>query len=45
MINDLEHPEGNAIRWDGNSFNTTWDGVGKPIECLFIGRTYADNGG
>jgi hypothetical protein len=35
-LEDLDNPQGKAKRWDGNSFNATWDGIGSPIATLQI---------
>jgi len=37
-LNDLEHPEGKAARWDGKGFNTGFTGIGAPIASLQIPR-------
>ena len=41
-IKDLDEPQGKANRWDGNAFNSPWNGIGKPIASLQISR---DSGG
>jgi len=33
---DLENPAGKALRWNGKSFNSPYDGIGKPISSLQI---------
>ena len=33
---DLEKPAGKAFRWNGKSYNTPYDGIGKPIFSLQI---------
>jgi len=33
---DMEEPGGKAKRCDGNGFNASWDGIGKPIASLQI---------
>ncbi len=35
-LNDLDNPQGKALRWDGEGFGAPWDGVGRPIESLQI---------
>jgi hypothetical protein len=35
-LKDLEAPEGKARRWNGNGFNTPYDGVGTPVASLQI---------
>lgn len=37
-INDLDNPEGRALRWDGSGFNAPYNGIGKPVESLMIPR-------
>ncbi|MFN8257170.1 MAG: hypothetical protein U0W24_15855 [Bacteroidales bacterium] len=42
-IKDLDHPEGNAKRWDGKGFNAPYNGIGKPVSSLQI--PIAEGGG
>jgi hypothetical protein len=42
-IKDLENPAGKAFRWNGNSFSTPYNQVGKPISSLMIST--ANKGG
>lgn len=35
-LSDLDNPAGKASRWNGNGFNTPYDGVGVPITALQI---------
>jgi len=35
-LQDLDHPQGKAMRWNGKDFAAAWDGVGKPIASLQI---------
>ena len=37
-LRDLDNPAGKAKRWDGNSFNVRYDGIGAPITLLQIPR-------
>ena len=40
---DLDNPQGRALRWAGDNFSASWDGIGKPIENLKI--QISDSGG
>ena len=33
-IADLDNPVGKAKRWDGNGFNASYNGIGKPVSSL-----------
>jgi len=35
-LNDLDIPQGKALRWDGKGFGAPYDGIGKPIQSLQI---------
>jgi hypothetical protein len=35
-VSELDHPTGNAKRWDGESFNAPYNGIGKPVKTLQI---------
>lgn len=35
-LDDLNAPEGNAKRWDGNGFNASYDSAGVPVSALQI---------
>ncbi len=35
-LTDLENPAGKAKRWNGTSFNTAYDDIGKPVASLQI---------
>jgi hypothetical protein len=38
-LTDLDNPYGKAKRWDGQGFNVTYNGVGKPIAAIQIPLT------
>ena len=42
-IKDLDNPQGKAQRWDGKAFAAAYNGIGKPIASLQIGKD--DKGG
>ena len=42
-IKDLDNPQGKAQRWDGKAFAAAYNGIGKPIASLQIGKE--DKGG
>ena len=42
-IKDLDNPQGKAQRWDGKAFAAVYNGIGKPIASLQIGKE--DKGG
>ena len=42
-LSDLDDPQGKAKRWDGNGFNASYNGTGKPIAALQIPQ--AEGGG
>lgn len=35
-LNDLDNPQGKAMRWNGNSFAAIYDSVGQPVSSLQI---------
>lgn len=35
-LKDLDHPQGKALRWNGQQFAAAWDAVGSPITALQI---------
>lgn len=37
-LNDLDHPEGKARRWDGKGFTVPYDSIGVPVISLQIPR-------
>jgi hypothetical protein len=42
-IKDLDNPQGKAQRWDGKAFAAAYNGIGKPVASLQIGKE--DKGG
>jgi len=42
-IKDLDNPQGKAQRWDGKAFSAAYNGIGKPVASLQIGKE--DKGG
>lgn len=42
-LQDLDHPQGKAKRWDGHAFAAPYNGIGKPIAALQI--PMAEGGG
>ena len=36
LLSDLDNPAGKAKRWDGNGFNVSFNGVGKPVASIQI---------
>ncbi len=39
-LTDLDDPQGKGMRWDGNGFNGSWNGVGQPVASLQIPKEF-----